>query len=420
RPARFFETPIAIHLIGYLDGDGNGAAGMEKSYNDILADGADKTFVRCTVTASGGLMQGTVPELFTQPGSGNAVQLTLSLPIQRICEGLAKTRLKTGAVLVLDTKTGEILGLSSVPEYDPLDVAKSIQQNDTALLCRALCAYNVGSVFKPIVAAAALESGIDPAEPFECTGEIEVAGHIYHCANNKAHGSVALTGALGQSCNCYFIELAERIGAKDLSAMARKLGFGRATMLWDGFAGAAGNLPSEQELMLPGELASFGFGQGKLLATPIQLAASLNAIANGGIYKTPTAVRGVVNAQSGALIAPGPARESFRVLKQETAATLNAMLEKVVTEGIASAAAPDYGTAGGKTGTAQTGRKNAQGSELCDAWFAGFYPAIAPRYTIVLMEDSTTRSGEALAPVFAELCNNLALLEKHKIPCKQQ
>lgn len=416
RPGRYFETPTAVHLIGYLDGDGKGASGIEKAYNDVLARGGTKTFVRCETMAAGGLMQGTEPEVYSEEGTSEAVQMTLSLPVQRLCEAVAESRLTSGAVVVLDTKSGEILGLASVPQYDPLNVAKSIKNGDTALLCRATAAYNVGSVFKPIVAAAALEAGMDENAVYECTGEIEVAGHKYHCAKNKAHGSVDMKKALEQSCNCYFIQLAQQMEEKDtLCSMARRAGFGRGLMLWDNYLSAAGNLPDVSQMTTPGEFVTLSFGQGQLLASPLQLAGAINAIANDGVYIAPTAVKGIINQNTGEVVSPGPTQETLRIMKPETAKTLQKMLEAVITEGIAGTAAPQEGLAAGKTGTAQTGRMNENEEELYDAWFAGFYPSESPRYTIVVFEDSTTRSGEALSPVFAELCNSLALFKDQKI-----
>lgn len=416
RPGRYFETPAAVHLIGYLDGDGNGASGIEKAYNDVLSRGGTKTFVRCETMAAGGLMKDTQPEVFSEEGNNEAVQMTLSLPVQRLCEAVAESRLTSGAIVVLDTNSGEILGLASVPQYDPLNVAKSIKEGDTALLCRATAAYNVGSVFKPIVAAAALEAGMDGTAVYECTGVIEVAGHEYHCAKNKAHGPVDMKKALEQSCNCYFIQLAQQMAEKDtLCAMARRAGFGRGLMLWDNYLSAPGNLPDTAQMTTPGEFVTLSFGQGQLLASPLQLAGAINAIANDGIYVAPTAVKGVIDQKAGALVSPGPTQETLRIMRPETAKTLQSMLEAVISEGIAGAAAPEQGLAAGKTGTAQTGRTNEKGEELCDAWFAGFYPSESPRYTIVVFEDSTTRSGESLGPVFAELCNSLALFKNQKI-----
>ncbi|MDD3203427.1 MAG: penicillin-binding transpeptidase domain-containing protein, partial [Pygmaiobacter massiliensis] len=214
----------------------------------------------------------------------------------------------------------------------------------------------------------------------------------------------------------YFIQLAQQMEEKDtLCSMARRAGFGRGLMLWDNYLSAAGNLPAVSQMTTPGEFVTLSFGQGQLLASPLQLAGAINAIANDGVYIAPTAVKGVINQNTGEVVSPGPTLETLRIMKPETAKTLQKMLEAVITEGIAGTAAPEEGLAAGKTGTAQTGRMNVNEEELYDAWFAGFYPSESPRYTIVVFEDSTTRSGESLSPVFAELCNSLALFKDQKI-----
>ena len=411
-PKRYYDAPIAVHTLGYLDQDGVGVSGVERCYDEILAEGGTRTFVRCITTAAGGLMAGSEPELVEQPGTGQAVQLTLDRDIQRICEGIALEEISQGAVVVMETDTGKLRAVVSLPTYDPYHVSDAIKADDSSLLNRAISAYNVGSVFKPLVAAAALTAGMDANAIYECTGAIEIDGHIYHCNNNKAHGEMTLQSALAQSCNCYFIWLGQQLGGEAISRTASLFGLGRVTLLADDYFSAAGNLPDAAELENSGQLASISFGQGKLLATPVQIAAAINAIANGGVYIGPTLAEGVVDAQSGELIKAAPAQETVRVFDKENCAALQRMLESVVEEGTAVRAKPDGMTAAGKTGTAQTGRMDENGSELLDSWFAGYYPAEDPKYTIVLLADSTHQTGESLAPVFARICEGIELAEK--------
>ena len=114
---------------------------------------------------------------------------------------------------------------------------------------------------------------------------------------------------------------------------------------------------------------------------------------------------------SGQLIKAAPAQEQVRVLDEAVCASLQRMMGLVVEEGTAQRAKPGGMTAAGKTGTAQTGRYDEAGVELLDSWFAGYYPAQAPEYTIVVFADSTHQTGESLAPVFARLCEGIALAE---------
>ena len=118
-----------------------------------------------------------------------------------------------------------------------------------------------------------------------------------------------------------------------------------------------------------------------------------------------------MEAATGEVVEAGPAQETMRVLPQQLNDKLQRMLRGVVEEGIAGKAKPAQGGAAGKTGTAQTGRADGEGNELLDSWFAGYYPAEKPRYTIVILKDSTHEAGETLAPVFARLCDALTLAE---------
>ena len=408
---RYYEKAITPHIIGYLDSEGEGATGLERAYNDELSRGGDKTFIECEINANGGLIKGTKPKETVKEGTGEAVQLTISAPMQRACEGIISSEITSGAIVVLDTQTSEIIAMASAPTYDPEDVGKSITSNDTGLMNRVTSAYNVGSVFKPIVAAAAIEKNFDTSALYNCVGAIEVAGHEYHCASNKAHGEIDLEMALMESCNCYFIDVAGKIGGIEISKYAKMMGFGKKTLLWNGFTSAAGNLPTDEQLLVPGESATLSFGQGKLLATPLQVATAYNVIAGDGVYRSPSIMKGVINSKTGKILENPPQTEYIQTIKPETATIILEMLKSVIADGIASAAAPEYGTAAGKTGTAQTGKVNEKGEEILDSWFAGVYPAEDPKYSIVIMEDTTTRTGEALASIFAKLCNSIVIME---------
>ena len=171
----------------------------------------------------------------------------------------------------------------------------ALPPTSTSLLNRPLRAFSAGSVFKVGLAAAAYESGLD-WYTHDCTGEVEVAGQTYRCALGRAHGVVNLRGALEQSCNTYFIELGRLLGAQRIRKMAETLGFGTATQLAPGLQGASGTLPDAAALENPGELATFSFGQGALTVTPLQITAMMNTVANGGVYRTPAFVQGIVDA----------------------------------------------------------------------------------------------------------------------------
>lgn len=405
-----FGGSTAAHLLGYLDSEGRGVSGLEKAYDDLLAASGDARIVTCFMTAQGRLLTDTGPLVAVEtPGTGQGVRLTLDADLQRACEGLATLYLPRGCIVVMDTATGEVLASVSMPSFDPQNVAASIAANDTSLLNRPLRAFSAGSVFKVVLAAAAYESGLD-WYTHDCTGEVEIAGQTYRCALGRAHGVVNLRGALEQSCNTYFIELGRLLGAQRIRKMAETLGFGTATQLAPGLQGASGTLPDAAALENPGELATFSFGQGALTVTPLQITAMMNTVANGGVYRTPAFVQGIVDAD-GTLTGQTRAADTRTVFDAATARVLRSMLASVVSEGIGSEAQPKTGTAGGKTGTAQTGQYDENGEELLNYWFSGFYPADDPRYTITVLQDGILKPETSSAAIFAKVTEILAVWE---------
>lgn len=169
---------------------------------------------------------------------------------------------------------------------------RALKDERKPLINRALMPYCVGSSFKLAVAAAALEQGIPPSFSVDCVGGTTVAGRIFYCHNHAGHRQTNLRRAIEQSCNPYFIKLGQKAGAQALLGMAQALGFGQETVLAEGITARQGTLPSLEELSSPHELANFSFGQGKLTATPVQVAAMVSAVANGGLAVSPKLVLG--------------------------------------------------------------------------------------------------------------------------------
>lgn len=414
---RYLTNPIARHLIGYLNGEGVGVSGLERAYEDVLSQSGDLRTVSCITTAQGSLMTGTNPELQAADGTNQGVQLTLGADLQRACEGIAAQAIDKGCILVMDTAAGEILASVSVPEFDPDDLVKSIEADDTSLINRPLSAFSAGSVFKVVLAQAAYEAGYSWFT-HDCTGSVEVGDQVFRCAEGRAHGVVNLRGALEQSCNCYFIKLGQLLGGERILQAARKLGFGQASAVAPGLKSAEGNLPSAQSVADTngGQLAMFSFGQGTLTVTPLQITAMMNAVANGGIWKAPRFVQGVVDADTMELVQPVETAEDVRVCDSDTANILRSMLISVVEEGIGRQAAPDTGQAGGKTGTAQTGQFDENGEELLNYWFSGFWPADDPRYTITVLQDTTLEPETSSAALFARVVDAITVLEGPTTP----
>lgn len=409
-PSRYFPVPVAPHLLGYVNGEGEGVSGLELAFEEVLGSQRTLESVQCVTTAQGALVGGSEPELVTRKGQTSGVMLTLDETIQRACEGVAQKNMTQGCVLVLDVDSARVRASVSLPEFDPHAVQKSIEAQDTSLLNRVLCQYNAGSVFKPVLAAAALEKTWD-WYTFDCEGSVDLNGHVYRCALSRAHGQMNLTSALEKSCNCFFIELGLKLGGEAVSRAAEAFGFGDAVYLAGGLQSAAGNMPDAARLQDLGQLASVSFGQGELLATPVQVAGAFNAIAADGVWRTPSFLEAVIDEESGEVLQPLYAPESRRVMSEANADILQGMLASVVERGLGRDAQPLHGSAAGKTGTAQTGAFNEAGEELMNYWFAGFWPAEDPKYTIVVMQDGTPEPTVSCGEIFAQICEALYWLE---------
>ncbi len=409
RPVRYSEDQTAVHLIGYLDGDGSGIYGVEKAFDALLSDAGPSVSVTYSADAYGNLIgTPTIEAEYADGGKEAAVVLTIDTEIQRIAEAVLKEHLKKGAAVVMDVQTGDLLAAASVPEFDPDDPAASFSNEDAPFLNRAFSAYAVGSTFKLAVAAAALESGISPDYKVYCSGSVNVDGQVFHCHWTTGHGELDMATAMKYSCNPYFITLAQEVGGEKILEMARNLGFGSPCDFWDGLGASAGTLPTEEELQNSTELASFAFGQGKLSATPVQLAVLISAVANGGKAVTPRFIKGIYAADGSytetASYEPNP------VMSAGTAALLREMAMGVLEEEAISAAMPETGGAGGKTASAQTGQYDETGAEIIEAWFIGYFPAEEPKYAVVVLAEGAESGTEDAAPLFKEIADRIGAL----------
>ena len=218
-----------------------------------------------------------------------------------------------------------------------------------------------------------------------------------------------LAGALEKRVKFYFIRLGQALGADAVRAMAEQLGFGQAIPLTDALHTAAGVLPEREALASSGAYANFCFGQGELLASPLQVAAMMNTIACGGICRTPLLLETTLDETTGIPLTALSHVRSRRVLTKRTAAALQALLAGVVARGTGHEAALPGQTAAGKTGTAQTGQFSG-GTELKNYWFAGFVPAEQPRYTIVVLQDTQAEPAFSSAAIFARVAAGLEIL----------
>ncbi len=395
------ETP-ARHIIGYLNGDGKGVSGLEAAYEEELATD-EVVSVRYAMDGLHNLIPGIEPTLSGDTNLYHSgIATTIDINIQNAVDQAAD-KLGRGAVVVMEVGTGKIRAMASRPDFEVDNVAAALEADNSPLLNRALSAYNVGSAFKPCIAAAALEQGLYAKMQYTCTGSCLIGGQLFKCHNLHGHGQMDLKGALAQSCNTYFYTLAEKVGPDAIHQMAESLGFGQKRELAEGITVQPGNLTSLETLKrLPAAVANFAIGQGDLLLSPVALASLYEAIAGDGTYHLPTLIEGTV--ENGRITEAAKESAPTRVMSAETAAILREYLVGVVEDGLGRRAKPDEGGAGGKTATAQTGWTE-NGKEVEHAWFCGFFPAENPKYVAIVLAENADSGAENSAPVFKAIAD---------------
>lgn len=404
--SRYSENQLCANLIGHLDENGKGAMGLEKVYDNYLSMQSGSLSAEWSVDALGHILSGGGIEINNEsytPAGG--IQLTIDIDIQRIAEEALKDfNIEKGAAVILDAGTGEILAAASVPAFNPLDLASALKDENSPFVNRAISAYSVGSVFKPFVAAAAIEQRVEIS--FECSGSIDVGGTVFKCSASRAHGKVDITKAMEKSCNSFFIALGQEMGSESILRLCSALGFGRQNELADGFYSAAGSLPESGDITSPQDLANLSFGQGKLTATPVQLVAAYACFANGGIYREPTLMKAIIDKNINA-VQKVSLPEGYRVFSESTAAELDRILESVVKNGNAEKAYSDITVNHGKTATAQSGWYE-NGREINHTWFCGYFTVSGKTYSVAVLKEDGISGASDCAPVFRQISKDIA------------
>ncbi len=407
-PQRYGSRLLAPHLIGYLNSDDSaGIAGLEKAYDELLQSNNGQIRVSFAVDGTGVCLHGVQPKVTdTTKNIENGLVLTIDRTIQQTVEDMAPSFLTKGAVIVMNPTDGAILALASFPTFQPDTVAESISKDDGALINRALSLYDCGSVFKIVTAAAALESGVSTDLSFICAGGMDVGTTRFHCHQRLGHQRLSLNAAFAQSCNLYFIQLAQKIGAEKLYAMIDQLGFLQPINFAQELGSNACVTPDMSELLQsPAALANLSFGQGKLLVSPLHVAQMTAVMANGGTLYSPYVVRGTYDQNTG-LVKRKEGRGK-RALSVESVTKIRKMMELVVTEGTGLKAKPTGCTAAGKTGTAETGQRAVDGSPVVQSWFTGYIPAENPQYVITILAEDAENTNASTAQLFCEISNKL-------------
>jgi penicillin-binding protein 2 len=408
---RYDENSLAAHVLGYLNGiDDIGETGIEKFYNDVLENGS-KSIVVAITDARNNIIEGTgyrILEIKPKTARLN-IKLTLDYHIQGIVESVMEENRISGAVVVEDVNNGDIVALASKYDFDQNVVSRYIHSPRNELFNRAVASYNLGSVFKIIDVASMLENGIEDPGTYYCRGYIEIGNIKFKCAayDRGGHGLVNLDSAFAHSCNAYFINLGIKIGYGNLLRTASVLGLGMPTGIGEqGVNESSGILPALNKYHSYGDIANISIGQGEIMATPIQIADITATIANGGIKNRVNIVDSIVD-DDGNIIRKLKVNEGIRVIEKDTADKIKKLMEEVVNSGTGSAIdLVQYGGAAGKTGSAETGQF-IDGVNVVHAWFAGYFPRRAPRYSVAVFIENGRYGSKAAAPVFEQIAERV-------------
>ena len=417
--------------LDYCHPDWTGRRGVEKSQDSLLRGRPGIRTVRID-----NLMYRQEDRLWLPTEPGHDVTLTLDVRIQEAAEELLALHPEgtEAAVVAMDVRNGDVLALASVPSFDPnefagrLSVERLAELQDPArlpLVCRATQGiYPPGSIFKLATALAILEEGgVDPREIHRSPGHIRVGGRLID--DEAPPGAYGFVRALACSSNSYFVHHALEAGPGALARWGRALFLGRRTGMVAAEEEQPGSFPGPGRLASgwhPGDTANLAIGQGEIAVTPLQMAAMAAAVANGGVVWRPRIVAGYRPSPGAFPGAPfrafprGVERGRLPIRPRTLEVLHRAMLENVEgEEGTGRRARLAGLPIAGKTGTAQTGRRDGE-REILDAWFVSFAPADAPRYAVATLVADGVSGGSSCAPISREIHRLLHNLDPGEAP----
>ena len=396
---------LAAHVLGFTGIDNQGLAGIELAYDATLRGKAGKAFAEQDGV---GRVLIETQRIAEPPQDGADLLLTIDQVIQHITErelesAMLRTHARSGSVVVMDPRSGEILALANRPAFDPNTGPNA--RPDLWLNRTVGAVYEPGSTFKVITAAAALDSGVvSPQEKFLCNGSLRVpGGHVIHEAIPRKLGWLDMAGIIRESCNVGAAQVATRLGKPLFYDYIRTFGFGARTGV-DLPGELPGLVPPPRAWLGPG-LQTIAFGQG-VSVTPMQLLGAAAGLTNDGTLVRPHVVRSRRDREGRTTAVVGPA-PTHRAVRPETARAVLEMMIGTVEHGTGRLAAIDGYEVAGKTGTAQKpGASGGYDPGRYVASFLGIAPARDPALAVLVILDEPLGvyfGGEVAAPVFREI-----------------
>lgn len=393
---RYQDHQTAANLIGYVNqGDSSGAAGLELMCDRQLSKSCRRLYAAADV--KGNLLpgRGLIAESGKNGGRGE-VRTTIDKKLQEEVEAVMAGYEDDCAVVVIKKSSGDVLAMACTPAFNPNDISGHIARSQNELLNKATQGeYAPGSVFKIVVAAAALEAGIPADQKFCCTGSVTLGSLEVRCktGGEEGHGTIGMQEAFAQSCNSYFIQLGQRTGENKICEMAKKMGLGkRALKKYP--QQSTGHVMTDQECSGAG-IGNLSIGQGQMLVTPLQIARMTAIVASDGV-------------DHGAHILLSEKTGKRRILSKDTARQIRSMMCRVTEEGTAQNMGlvdPDGSAAAAvKTGTAQYGRQEDGNSY---GWLTGFTPCKNPEYIVTVFAGGSDRTASDAGPLYRRIVKYL-------------
>lgn len=395
------------HVLGFTGIDNQGLMGLEQYYDEELS--GTRGSVQFYANAKGERMNDMADD-YQAPVDGYDLKLTVDTNIQTIMErelDIAQSTYNPDSIIAIamNPNTGEILGMSSRPSFNPSEY----QEVDADVYNRNLpiwMSYEPGSTFKIITLAAALEENLVDLEKdqFFDKGAVTVGGSRLKCWKAGGHGAQSFLQVVQNSCNPGFIELGERLGKEKLFEYITNFGFGSKTGI--DLSGEATGILFKLDRVGPVELATTAFGQG-VSVTPIQQVTALSAAINGGTLYKPFIVKELIDQSTGKVLMNNTPVEKKQVISEETSKKVREALETVVAQGTGGKAFVEGYRVGGKTGTAQKAvdGKYLQGNYIVS--FIGFAPADNPQIVVYVAVDNPKGTVQFGGVVAAPIVGNI-------------
>jgi len=411
---------LASKVLGFTGGDNQGIIGLEVKYEEYLK-GTNGTIL--TTTDARGIELEGVAEDRIEPVEGNTLQISIDYNIQMYVQQMAEKVMEEKqaekvAVIFMNPQNGEIISMVNVPEFD-LNNPFSLPENESETLSdeekqdklnqmwRNGCindTYEPGSTFKIITASACLEEGVVKQEDsFSCPGYRIVEDRKIRCHKVGGHGAETFVEGIQNSCNPVFIDIGLRLGTEKFYEYFKK--FGLLELTGVDLPGEAGTIIHKIDNVGSVELATMSFGQ-SFQVTPVQMAATVSSLVNGGKRITPHFGVAVYN-KDGKQVKKLQYDSGDRILSKETSEMMQEFLESVVSEGSGSNAYIEGYEIGGKTATSQTLPRSAN---KYISSFIGFAPADDPEILgmcVIYDPQGVYYGGTIAAPVIGNIFENI-------------